>query len=318
MRPESEPDEAARARRRHAAVRRANRTETAEDYVEAIDTIATEHGEARVRDLARCFGVSHVTVSRTVDRLQRDGLVTTAPYRPIQLTEAGLEMARASKERHAAVLRFLLALGLPPEFAQEDAEGIEHHVGPATLAAFAAFVERVSDPAELARREAAAEELSAPLDADPSRFARVREAHATELIEDYVEAIADLIAENDEARVVDLSRRFGVSHATVSRAVGRLQRDGYVATDPPRPIRLTGKGRTLADESRRRHEVVLDFFLWLGVDPGAAEIDAEGVEHHVGPRTLEIFRSRVLGAHDPGQRDGPGPADSGRRDPDRG
>lgn len=114
----------------------------AEDYVEAVAAIVGEQGSCRVVDLAKHFGVSHVTVSRTVGRLVRDGLVLTAPYKPISLTPAGRKLAEASRDRHEVVVRFLLALGLDPTTAELDAEGIEHHVSPKTLRVFARFVER--------------------------------------------------------------------------------------------------------------------------------------------------------------------------------
>jgi DtxR family transcriptional regulator, manganese transport regulator len=68
--------------------------------------------------------------------------------------------------------------------------------------------------------------------ADPKKqaqwFQRVRDAHQTETAEDYVELIADLIEANGEARVVDLSQRFGVSHATVNKVILRLKKEGLV------------------------------------------------------------------------------------------
>lgn len=282
----SEADPERNVRDRHEAVRRANRSETAEDYVEAIDELIRGRGEARVRDLATCFGVSHVTVSRTVERLQRDGLVITEPYRSIELTDAGREIATASRERHVVVLRFLLSLGVPPQTAHEDAEGIEHHVGPETLAAFAEYTENSED-------EIPDVDPDTEFATDPEHFARVRAAHAAEVTEDYVEAVGDLIDEVGRARVVDLAERFGVSHVTVSRTIGRLQRDGYVLTAPYRPIELTERGRKLAERSRARHAVVLGFLTALGVPPEAAEIDAEGVEHHVSVETLRLFESFV-------------------------
>jgi len=276
-----------RIRAGHTAVRRANQGETAEDYVEAIDNLVESLGEARVRDLARSFGVSHVTVSRTVERLRREGLVTTEPYRSIELTDQGRTLAAWSRQRHATVLHFLLAFGVTPHFAVADSEGIEHHVGSETLAAFERFVAAHGDA--LARVEEEARAIDLVRQNDPGRFARVRAAHAAELTEDYVEAIGDLIANRGEARVVHLATRFGVSHVTVSRMVGRLQRDGYVVTEPYRPVTLTDTGRELARASRGRHDVVLAFLLALGVPSDAAEIDAEGVEHHVSGETLRRF-----------------------------
>jgi len=110
--------------------------ETAQDYVEAIADLSSAFGEARATDLSRRLGVSHVTVIRTVARLQRDGYVTTRPYRSIFLTEKGSRLAEESRCRHEIVVAFLRSIGVPDEIAQTDAEGIEHHVSPETLAAF--------------------------------------------------------------------------------------------------------------------------------------------------------------------------------------
>ncbi len=118
---------------------------------------------------------------------------------------------------------------------------------------------------------------------------RTRREHAMETAQDYVEAIADLTASQGEARAVELARRLGVSHVTVIRTVARLQRDGYVATQPYRSIFLTDKGAELAEESRRRHEIVLVFLRSLGVPELIAQTDAEGIEHHVSPETLAAF-----------------------------
>jgi len=119
--------------------RKAHAKERAEDYVEAIADLIQSSGEARAVDLAGIFGVSHVTIVRTIGRLQREGLVTTQPYRSIFLTPAGERLARQSKERHEIVVRFLRALGVSAGIAQRDAEGIEHHVSPETLKAMENF-----------------------------------------------------------------------------------------------------------------------------------------------------------------------------------
>lgn len=114
--------------------------ENAEDYVELIEALIEETGEARAVDLAERLGVSHVTVSKTVQRLQREGYVTSQPYRSIFLTEKGRQVALASRERHELVLQFLRAIGVPDDVAETDTEGIEHHVSDATLAAMKRFL----------------------------------------------------------------------------------------------------------------------------------------------------------------------------------
>jgi DtxR family manganese transport transcriptional regulator len=122
------------------------------------------------------------------------------------------------------------------------------------------------------------------------RFQRVREAHLTEIAEDYVELIADLIEQTGEARVVDLAGRLGVTKSTVNNTVQRLQRDGLLSSKPYRSIFLTEKGQALATASRERHVLVREFLVALGVDTETAEADAEGIEHHVSEATLAAFR----------------------------
>lgn len=126
----------------HRRARADRSTETAEDYVEQIADLIATAGEARVVDLARRIGVSHVTVVRTVERLQKAGLVSSRPYRSIFLTVAGADLAERCRRRHAIVVDFLRSLGISEAAAQEDAEGIEHHVSDETLAAFEQFAAR--------------------------------------------------------------------------------------------------------------------------------------------------------------------------------
>ena len=114
-----------------------------------------------------------------------------------------------------------------------------------------------------------------------------------EIAQDYVEAIADLTSSLGEARVVDLARRLGVTHVTVNRTLARLQAAGYVNTKPYRAIFLTEAGRKLAEECKRRHGTVVAFLRSLGIAERVAEMDAEGIEHHVSPETLAAFEWRL-------------------------
>jgi DtxR family manganese transport transcriptional regulator len=122
---------------------------------------------------------------------------------------------------------------------------------------------------------------------------RLRRDRAVETAQDYVEAIADLTTTLGEARVVDLARRLGVTHVTVNRTLARLQRAGYVNTKPYRAIFLTPAGSTLAEECRQRHQTVVSFLRSLGVADKIAEMDAEGIEHHVSPETLAAFERQL-------------------------
>jgi DtxR family manganese transport transcriptional regulator len=118
--------------------------ETGEDYVELVATLIQEKGEARTVDLAARLGVTAVTVSRTVKRLEKAGLVRSAPYRSIFLTEQGQKVAEFSRERHDVVESFLNALGVPAELASQDSEGIEHHISEETLTCMRKFLKERS------------------------------------------------------------------------------------------------------------------------------------------------------------------------------
>lgn len=130
VRPSAQQAETLRRSRRDHAL------EVAQDYVEAIADLSASVGEARLTDLARRLGVTHVTVNRTLGRLKQAGYVHTKPYRAIFLTDAGQKLAQESKKRHETVAAFLRSLGISEKTAESDAEGIEHHVSPETLAAF--------------------------------------------------------------------------------------------------------------------------------------------------------------------------------------
>ena len=122
-----------------------------------------------------------------------------------------------------------------------------------------------------------------------TKFDRIRRAHQSEVAEDYVEMIAELIAETGEARSVDLAARFGVTSPTVNAIIQRLQREDLVESRPYRSIFLTAAGQALADKARDRHRIVRDFLLTIGLPETIAEEDAEGIEHHVSPETLAVF-----------------------------
>ena len=127
--------------RRFGKARSAQSTALLEDYVELIADLLATTGEARPTDIARRLGVSHPTAINTITRLKRAALATARPYRGVFLTRKGEELASRVRARHRLVVDMLLALGIPAEAAEADAEGIEHHVSEITLKAFARFLQ---------------------------------------------------------------------------------------------------------------------------------------------------------------------------------
>lgn len=146
----------------------------------------------------------------------------------------------------------------------------------------------VSDLDHVLREDTSGELLDPHIHA--RQYSYVRKAHETELIEDYVELIADLIDAKGEARAVELAQRMGVTQATVGKMIRRMTEAGLVTSQPYRSIFLTAAGEEMARESRERHIVVLRFLRALGVSEATARKDAEGVEHHVSSETIDIMR----------------------------
>lgn len=120
-------------------------------------------------------------------------------------------------------------------------------------------------------------------------FRVTRKHHVNEAAEDYTELVADLISKHGEARTCQVAEHLGISHVTALRTIRRLQSEGFLETSPHRPILLTRKGKSLAEHCKHRHTVVLDFLVELGVPSEIAEIDVEGIEHHISPTTLEAM-----------------------------
>lgn len=121
-------------------LRAAHHNEKAEDYVEMIHELVETNGEARLTDVAKCFGVTPVTAHKIIARLQKEKLIDSKPYRALFLTPKGKKMATRSKQRHEIVYQFLKKIGVPEKTALVDAEGIEHHVSPETLNIFKKFI----------------------------------------------------------------------------------------------------------------------------------------------------------------------------------
>lgn len=107
-----------------------------------IQELGQRHGAARLVDLAKHFEVTPTTAHKIIHRLQKEKLVSTEPYRALNLTRSGKRLASQSKVRHEIVYRFLVALGVSEETAHIDAEGMEHHTSPETLKHFRTFIKK--------------------------------------------------------------------------------------------------------------------------------------------------------------------------------
>ena len=127
-------------------------------------------------------------------------------------------------------------------------------------------------------------------------FKKVRDAHKTENTEDYLEIIAEFLNTTGEARIVDIANKLGIAQATANKTIQRLQNQGFLKKEPYRSIFLTLKGQKIASFSKKRHKIVFNFLLNLGLSKEVASADSEGIEHHVSDKTLskmEKFNKKI-------------------------
>ena len=118
-------------------------------------------------------------------------------------------------------------------------------------------------------------------------FRNIRNAHDVENTEDYLELISDMLNKTGEARIVDIANKFDIAQATANKTIKRLKIQGYLEKEPYRSIFLTLKGQQIASKSKRRHKIVYDFLINLGLGKKIAQLDSEGIEHHVSEFTLK-------------------------------
>ena len=118
---------------------------------------------------------------------------------------------------------------------------------------------------------------------------------ASSAVEDYLERILELINTKGYARVIDIADKLGISQASVTNMVQRLDAEGLLQYQKYRGLILTTAGEELARNITRRHAVLTEFLHMLGVDEHTAYHDVEGMEHHVSPETLRAIESLVAG-----------------------
>jgi Mn-dependent DtxR family transcriptional regulator len=106
-------------------------------------------------------------------------------------------------------------------------------------------------------------------------------------MEDYLEVIYELVQYKGYATTIDISGYLNVSSPSVTYMIQRLNESGHLNYEKYRGIRLTDKGILVAKNIQERHGLLAEFLRIIGVDEDTANKDAEGIEHHLQPKTLE-------------------------------
>lgn len=131
---------------------------------------------------------------------------------------------------------------------------------------------------------------------DTKRLESIKAAHkaartgSSTRMEDYLEVILELVELKGYATTLDISRYMNVSAPSVTKMLQRLDESGFLEYEKYHGINLTQKGNQLADAIRQKHGILLEFFEILGVSRDTANQDAEGIEHHLNPKTIRQLR----------------------------
>lgn len=127
-------------------------SQSAEDYLERIHELIQEKGYARVVDIASSLEVKQASVTSMVQKLDELGYLNYEKYRGLVLTDKGRAVATRIQKRHETLSRFFSLFGLSAETQQQDIEGIEHHLSPATVDVLADLAHFFEENPELLKR----------------------------------------------------------------------------------------------------------------------------------------------------------------------
>ncbi len=132
------------------------------------------------------------------------------------------------------------------------------------------------------------------------RLDSIKAAHESEKsisisdrVEDYLEVISELVDMKGYAATLDISRYMNVSAPSVTKMLKKLDAEGFLEYEKYYGINLTEEGQRIADIIKQKHGILLDFFEILGIGKDIANQDAEGIEHHLNPKTIRQIRKFV-------------------------
>jgi Mn-dependent DtxR family transcriptional regulator len=121
--------------------------------------------------------------------------------------------------------------------------------------------------------------------------ARSQRTSGSVAMDDYLEQILHLIEAKGYARAVDISKNLGISQASVTNMLGKLDSEGLVKHEKYRGTVLTEEGHRIARAIIERHETLTRFLRLFGLEEETIYHDVEGMEHHVSRPTLEVIRA---------------------------
>ncbi|OWA37025.1 manganese transport transcriptional regulator [Saccharibacillus sp. O16] len=103
-------------------------TPSMEDYLERIYQLIEEKGYARVSDIAEGLEVHPSSVTKMIQKLDKDEYLVYEKYRGLILTSKGKKIGKRLVDRHQLLEEFLRIIGVEESLIYADVEGIEHHL----------------------------------------------------------------------------------------------------------------------------------------------------------------------------------------------
>jgi len=127
------------------SVKKEDRTDRMEDYLEVIYELVQEKGYATTVDISSYLNVSSPSVTKMMQKLDETGYLKYEKYRGIKLTNEGIRIAQNIRNRHGLLAEFFMIIGVDEETANNDAEGIEHHLHPETMKKLEEFINELKN-----------------------------------------------------------------------------------------------------------------------------------------------------------------------------
>ena len=114
-----------------------------------------------------------------------------------------------------------------------------------------------------------------------------------ESVENYLEAILVLSLKGEKVRSIDIVNELGYSKPSVSIAMKKLRKKGYIVIDDSGYITLKPEGQKIADMMYERHVVITDWLIFLGVDKITAVNDACKMEHVMSKKSFTAMKKHI-------------------------
>ncbi len=126
-------------------------TPSMEDHIEIIYALIEQKGYARVSDIAEALSVLPSSVTKMVQKLDKDGYLIYERYRGLVLTPKGQKLGKRLLKRHDLLEQFLRLIGVDEERIYDDVEGIEHHLSWNSIDRIADLVQTLEQHPELVK-----------------------------------------------------------------------------------------------------------------------------------------------------------------------